>query len=752
MSIKTKLALWISFIVAIILSLNISIYYYSSRTELQANAERQMAAIAKQIGTKIEVSQKGKQLLEDMVGDKLRMAAIAAQNKLDPDINKVTNDQLVQLSQALGIDHITLWKQLDNDILALKSSNSKEINLSSKTWDYWYTAFGQLFAEGNVSIPYGQKLPHYWSGPINFATSDPSVINKWGYYYDGTTNYMINPYLNAQMLLQFEKSFGTDAYLHTMLQDNSNILEITGFDPQFFGQKPIIKIKNGIPVYNLDVRDVIFGQYTFQHENDLNQIKQATQSGSIFTINETINNRQVIKSFIPINGTKPYVIGITFDQGAITNVLDKQLLLHISISVGLILITMVASYFIAGFMLRSLNQIIRKVTEVSSGNFGTQMTVHSEDELGQLASKVNTMSTNLSTYTQQLKDTAIELQETKEYLESFVNHTSDAIHVMDLQGNVLLTNKAFETIFGWSEEDTVGKQIEHIPPSYEHEFERIRQSILLGEPIADYETVRSTKDGRYIDVSTTISPIRNGQGDIVAIASISRNITLRKQTEELLRKSEKLSVVGQLAAGVAHEIRNPLTTIRGFVQLQKNRGPLATSHLDIMLSELDRINFIVSEFLVLSKPQASLFELGDVQAILRDIVLLLDSQANLNNVQIEMQVEEDIPNIFCEPNQLKQVFVNVLKNGMEAMPDGGKLLIHIEYNPAGSVIVRIIDQGHGISEEDLPRLGEPFFTNKESGNGLGLMVSQRIIANHKGSLLIQSELGKGTCVEIHLPL
>jgi two-component system, sporulation sensor kinase E len=322
-----------------------------------------------------------------------------------------------------------------------------------------------------------------------------------------------------------------------------------------------------------------------------------------------------------------------------------------------------------------------------------------------------------------------------------------------LQGNVTQINRAFEKMFGWSIEETISCPLLHIPEYIQAEYNMLVANMLQGATIADYETVRLTKDGRIIDVSITISPIRNENGTIVAIASISRNITARKHTEEVLRRSEKLSVVGQLAAGVAHEIRNPLTTLRGFVQLQKTKGPLSESILNVMLSELDRINFIVSEFLVLAKPQINYFQLVDVRDLLRDIILLLDSHANMINVAIETNYMDPLPHVKGEPNQLKQVFINVLKNGMESMPDGGTMSIEVLYNADEHYVsIHFIDHGCGISEDQLKRLGEPFFTSKETGNGLGLMVSQQIIANHKGSIHTQSELNKGTCVEIRLPV
>ncbi len=758
LSIKAKLSLLISLIVTIILSLNISIYYYSSEAELRANAEQQMITIVKQIGSSLDAAEKSKKFMEETLGEKLRAVAISAQNELDPHVDRVRNEELVALSRKLGVDHISLWKKTDNDIVVRRSSEHSEIGLGSKTMDYWYTAFNQLFDRYSVSIPQGQKLPNFWSGPYQFATSDPSHVNKWGYYYDGTTDYIINPYINAQVFLNYENNIGTNALIRNLKADNSNIVEITGIDPRFFGKPEILKVKRGMVVHNLDVRAIPFGEYTFEDKNnDVTNVQLAAQSGTMLTETFSIKGKKVIKSFIslsgvtPEHGGTPYVISVSFDYGTIANALNHQLFVHITISVGLIIVAWLASYFIAGFMIRPLRQILNNVNEIADGRFGSKIAIRSHDELGMLSSRVNNMADNLQMYMGKLQDSSEELRSTKEYLESFVNHTSDAIHVTDLQGRIIQVNNAFEKMYGWSRDESILQRLQHIPKELLGEYEDICERIRQGESVADYETIRHVKNCQSIDVSITVSPIRDVKGDIVALAEISRNITARKQTEEVIRRSEKLSVVGQLAAGVAHEIRNPLTTLRGFVQLNKQQGTLSSSNLDIMLSELDRINFIVGEFLILAKPQVSHYQPADIQSILNDMIALLESHASLINVRFEARFYPDIPPVVCEANQLKQVFINILKNGMEAMPEGGTITIELHYAQSDDrVVIRIIDQGRGISEDDMPHLGEPFFSSKQSGNGLGLMVSQRIIANHKGTLNISSKLGEGTCVEIRL--
>jgi len=752
LSIKAKLSFSISVIVAVILTLSTLLYYYTTKTEAEDNLEAQFTNIAKQISSTVEASENARQYMENTLGDKLRIASLAVKAQLDPEIKNVTNEQLVKLSAQLGVEHITLWQRFGNDVIAMRSSDPNEIHLSSKTWDYWHVAFLQLFDKHEVDIVQGQKLKNFWSGPFNFSTSNPSEIRKWGYYYDGSANYIINPYVNAQVLLDFDYTIGTDAIVNKIISDQSDILEVTGFNLEFYGKDKIIKYKQGIPVYNLDVRAIPFGDYNYQDQpNDFLDIQQVSKTGRDLTVRRNINGVPVIKNFIPIKMNKNYVFSVVFDQKAIQKPVNQLLIMQFVISLGLVFITMIASYFIAGFMLRGLNQVMRKVNAIASGDFGEVITIRSEDELGLLASRVDTMGNNLNHYTTQLKAAAEELQSTKQYLESFVNHTSDAIHVTDLEGYVIQVNIAFEKMYGWNQEEAIGMPLDNVPHDYLSSHKELEATVLRGGSVTDYETVRFSKSGDLIDLSITISPIRDELGMIIAIATISRNITSRKQTEEIIRRSEKLSVVGQIAAGVAHEVRNPLTTLRGFVQLNKQTGSLSPAHLEIMLGELDQINMIVSEFLVFAKPQATSYQPVNIIRLARDIMMLLDSEAKMSNVQLALLAEAELPEVIGEANQLKQVFVNIMKNGIESMTGGGVLTVKIECDANDVIILQFIDQGCGIAESDLLRLGEPFFTKKTSGNGLGLMVSQQIIAAHKGIIVFHSELGSGTCVEISLP-
>jgi signal transduction histidine kinase len=231
---------------------------------------------------------------------------------------------------------------------------------------------------------------------------------------------------------------------------------------------------------------------------------------------------------------------------------------------------------------------------------------------------------------------------------------------------------------------------------------------------------------------------------------IIRDISERKKNEELLINSEKLYVAGQLAAGIAHEIRNPLTSLKGFLQLIASGRQAGKNYYDIMKSELNRIESIVSELLMLSKPQIYELTHKDIRHIMGDTMTLLEAQAILHNIEMELALREEPLWVRGVENQLKQVFINVLKNAIEAMIEGGKIIITCE-REGDRIVVRIDDHGPGIPEEQLSKIGQPFYTTKDKGTGLGLMVSYKIVHNHQGSVRAQSRLGIGTTFEIILP-
>jgi len=255
-------------------------------------------------------------------------------------------------------------------------------------------------------------------------------------------------------------------------------------------------------------------------------------------------------------------------------------------------------------------------------------------------------------------------------------------------------------------------------------------------------------DGKPLHVQVSAMPAKfNGE---TARILVVRDITELQKAREIYERSEKLAVAGELAAGIAHEIRNPLTAIKGFLQLTK-KG-INPDYYEIIASEMDRIELIISELLMVAKPQRTSFVLEKLQDVVLHVVKLMESQANLNNVSIELNLPQEEIWIHCDENQLKQVFINMLKNSIEAMQSGGTISVQISRNPASAVDIVIRDEGLGIPDDKIANLGQPFYTTKDKGTGLGLMISYNIIRNHQGHVSVQSRAGEGTVFTITLPV
>ena len=359
--------------------------------------------------------------------------------------------------------------------------------------------------------------------------------------------------------------------------------------------------------------------------------------------------------------------------------------------------------------------------------------------------------TGLTVYFQDVTKQRLQKKELYEHYKSLFINNADAVFSFDLNGNYLSVNPAMERMFGYSEAEFL--RMCFVPLIVEEEVERVKtifSKAAQGE-IQNYETKTIDKNGRIIDVKVTNIPITI-EDTIVGIYGIARDITTVKQAEEVLIQTKKLMAVGELAASIAHEIRNPLTSIKGFLQLMKqNNNNLDSSYFEIMADELSRIEMITGELLVLAKPQAKDFKITQIENIIHDVSMLISSQALIYNVEVKKDVQP-LPKIKGVENQLKQVLINLIKNAIEASPSGGEVMIKAALIDETSINIKIIDQGHGIPKEFLDKLGTPFYTTKEKGTGLGLMTTIKIIQEHNGTIEFVSEPNSGTTVEIRLPV
>jgi two-component system, sporulation sensor kinase C len=374
----------------------------------------------------------------------------------------------------------------------------------------------------------------------------------------------------------------------------------------------------------------------------------------------------------------------------------------------------------------------------------------------------------LSSYYDKTKELLTHLSKSEEkykYLfeKSFYvfNNLNQAVYQIDQQGTITLLNPAWERLTGFSVQESLGQNIYSFLYPDDRQRARIDSCNIVegkkSDAIGEYRYKR--KDGGYIWIETSTKVFYDQNGTPVSAVGALTDITHWKTTEnELIQlnenlsiQSEKMAVIAQMSAAIAHEVRNPLTSILGFIQLLKENKHLSDEYIEVIFSEIDRINSVLSEMLLLAKPQANTLNHFDLNHTLNHVMTLTTTEANMKSITISVQTLEKNVSVFGDENRIKQVFINMIKNAIEAMESGGRIDIYLEVqNDFVSIFIK--DTGPGIPKEIIGMLGQPFYTSKEKGTGLGLTICFKIIETHKGKIHITSEPGVGSTFEVILPL
>ncbi|TYS68704.1 PAS domain S-box protein [Sutcliffiella horikoshii] len=351
-----------------------------------------------------------------------------------------------------------------------------------------------------------------------------------------------------------------------------------------------------------------------------------------------------------------------------------------------------------------------------------------------------------------------ELEQKEQELSTLINNMPDFVCFKDGEGRWLQTNEYGLALYDLEKVDYKGKtDVElgayspHFLEAFEYCMKTDEQTWKEGK-ISRAEESFCLADGERKTFDVIKVPLFHADGRRKALVTIGRDISSLKKTEQLLVTKEKLSVVGELSAGIAHEIKNPLTSIKGFIQLIQRSGNANKKHVEMVLSEIDRINDIVSELLVLSKPQTKELTLIPILEVLQYVINLVENEAINHNISFSIENLGSETMVRGDKNNLKQVFINLIKNAMEAMPNGGTITISgLADTGDGRRSIQVKDDGIGISSSNMSSIGNPFFTSKDKGMGLGLTITKKIIEEHQGEIRFESKEGNGTTVTIDLP-
>lgn len=353
-----------------------------------------------------------------------------------------------------------------------------------------------------------------------------------------------------------------------------------------------------------------------------------------------------------------------------------------------------------------------------------------------------------------------EAHELTERLNRITDNLQEIVFETNEKGEIIFLNQAWTQMTGYDIDECLGTMYNQ----YFDQEERVVQHLL--------SVIKEHKDAGRVELQLLHKEGKKVWGDvhyklyfdehhqftrgIGTVADITKQrqakLELERSNQQLQMQAQKLAVAGQIAAGIAHEVRNPLTSVNGFLQLMKTQYPERTDYFDIIFSEIKRIDFVLSELLVLAKPQSVHFQEVQLHELLEQVITLLKTNAVLSNIDLKQPFKrQDAGAILADANQMKQLFINLIKNAIEAMPEGGSIYISTE-KVLNEWKITIQDEGKGMSQEDIQRIYDPFFSTKKEGTGLGLTICATILKDHHGRMDVSSELGKGTAFHIYLPV
>ncbi|MGD8982881.1 MAG: PAS domain S-box protein [Desulfobacteraceae bacterium] len=339
-------------------------------------------------------------------------------------------------------------------------------------------------------------------------------------------------------------------------------------------------------------------------------------------------------------------------------------------------------------------------------------------------------------------------------LRAILDTATDAVLSIDENHRIILYNNAAQRIFGYSREEVLGEDLNLLIPSkygddgqYVRRFLETKESDIVGKTIS---LTGLRKNGEEFPMELSLSFLEMPGG--ITFTAIIRDISVHQQLEKKLLQSERLAAVGQAAAHVAHEIKNPLMIIGGFSSQIKLRleDEKDVQKLEMILEEVRRLEGLVANLGDFTKEYRLVKRHANINSVLTDVLEIMRGVCSPEKYEFKPFLSAEVAEISCDPDKLKQVFINIISNGLEAMPDGGAISVYTERLQNG-IEVRIADEGIGIPEEDLEHIFEPFYTTRETGSGLGLSISYKIIEAHVGEIWADSRPGKGTSFIIQLP-
>lgn len=362
-----------------------------------------------------------------------------------------------------------------------------------------------------------------------------------------------------------------------------------------------------------------------------------------------------------------------------------------------------------------------------------------EGEMGQIGEAINHMTCSLLN-AQTLN-------------QNIMHSIADGVITVDIDGNITSANKSAEVLTGYTSAEIVDKPYKEIFCEGKHFNSLLLDTLATGASYIGVETDYPVKN-RSIHISISTSRLKDSTDQIIGAVVVFKDLTEQHRLQEQVLRAERLASLGEIMAGVAHEIRNPLTAIKGFVQYLQvaDTETERKEYMPVIIKEVDRVNRVIETLLYFSRDCKANYKPMNINDLIEETLVLVKNTGTRHRLEFKLQLAAALPWIEGDAEQLKQVLLNLLINAVQAIPDQGTIAIETWQEQAGAVQVRITDTGPGIDEAELSKIFDPFFTTKAAGTGLGLAVVQRIMNAHNGRIDIQSEVGQGTAVTLEIPV
>ncbi len=433
-----------------------------------------------------------------------------------------------------------------------------------------------------------------------------------------------------------------------------------------------------------------------------------------------------------------------------------------------LLLSGLAAALVARRIAGPVRQLAEGVSAISRGELNQRIEPLSGDEIGQLAVAFNHMAAQLFQQRAALEEAHTELRgrfeelaDLKSYTDNILRSLTSGIVTIDLEGRVITLNPAAELLTGFFSGEAVGRYCTELFAHTDDIGDLLMETLATRTPIAGVAITLRRRNGTSLPVEFGTAPLRAGEGKELGVVGMFRDITVVRDLESQLRRSDRLAAVGTLAAGLAHEIKNPLTSVLTFSRHLHRRfddEAFREKFHRVVPRELERINGIMERLLELTRPARLDFQPVAIAALLERAVELYANEIEVKQIRVAREYARDLPRVEADPESLYRAFVNLVGNALDAMSTGGRLTLRAGWasgervppRRARLVAIEVEDDGAGIPDSDTERVFNPFFTTKDTGTGLGLALTHRIVEDHGGSIDFKSVHGHGTTFRIVL--